>query len=63
MSGIINSPRHGSHPDCRAPLIQIDAPQFEPGVVAAVDLNELAQAGSTVARLVDLGSSLATGLP
>jgi len=25
-SGIIKSPRHGSHPDCRAPLIQIDAP-------------------------------------
>ncbi len=26
MSCIINSPRHGSYPDCRAPLIQIDAP-------------------------------------
>jgi hypothetical protein len=27
MSGIIATPRHRSHPDCRAPLIQIDAPQ------------------------------------
>jgi hypothetical protein len=27
MSGIITSPRHRSHPDCRAPLFQIAAPQ------------------------------------
>ena len=26
MSGMIVAPRHGSHPDCRAPLTQIDAP-------------------------------------
>jgi len=26
MSGIIAKPRHASHPDCRAPLTQIDAP-------------------------------------
>jgi len=30
MSGIINSPRHGSHPDRRATLKQIDAPQSTP---------------------------------
>lgn len=26
MSGMIVAPRHRSHPDCRAPLTQIDAP-------------------------------------
>lgn len=26
---MIVAPRHGSHPDCRAPLTQIDAPQAE----------------------------------
>jgi hypothetical protein len=28
MSGMIVAPRHRSHPDCRAPLIQIDAPHL-----------------------------------
>ena len=36
---------------------------FEPGVVAAIDLDELAQAGAAVARLVDRGSALAARLP
>ena len=36
---------------------------FEPSVVAAVDLDELAETGSAVARLVDRSSALAARLP
>src|SRR5690349_19801355 len=36
---------------------------FEPRVVAAVDLDQFASAGSTVARLVDLGGALFAGRP
>ena len=36
---------------------------LEPGVIAAVDLDQLTDAGSAVARLVDLGCSLPARLP
>jgi hypothetical protein len=39
------------------------SPVLEPGVVAAIDLDELAQAGSPVARLVDLGRALPARRP
>jgi len=43
--------------------VHAGAAAFEPGVVAAIDLDELAQAGSAVARLVHLGRSLAARPP
>jgi len=41
-SGMIVAPRHASHPDCRAPLVQIDAPHLSSFTASADTLFTLA---------------------